>query len=62
MHDDPFEIAVEHCAWCIRQGMQPEHLFAAFTTEPIPVRPSWGNAVWLIARLAGDMAAGRAST
>lgn len=52
MRPDPFEIAVEHVAWCIRQGMHARDVLAALG-EPAPDRVTWNDVIWTIAALAG---------
>ena len=49
---DPFELAVEHVAWCLAQGMHPADVFAAIGA-PLPANPTWQKATWALA-LAGE--------
>lgn len=52
---DPFSVAVEHIAYCIRQGMDPVDFFVS-VRQPLPSRnPTWGEAIWTAARLHQDM-------
>ena len=49
---DPFVIAAEHIAWCVREGLHPSDFFIA-VGEPLPPQPpSWQQAIWLAARIA----------
>jgi hypothetical protein len=50
---DPFEIAVEHCTWAIRQGMTAAEVMRSigYATP----RATWRDAIWAIAKAHGDL-------
>ena len=54
MTHDPFAIAAEHIAYCLRRGDKPADVFAALG-EACPAEPSWNAAIWAVAWLADDV-------
>lgn len=55
--EDAFEIAIEHAAWLIGRGATPYDAFAALGA-PAPLRPSWNDVIWLIAKTHSDLETG----
>lgn len=51
---DPFEVAVEHVAWCIRQRWTPDDVFLALGQRPPSAAPTWNDAIWVCARVVSD--------
>lgn len=51
---DPFEMAVEHAAYCISQGMTVLDVLSAINAPPPNSKPTWNDAIWALARIASD--------
>lgn len=55
MKDDPFLIATEHVAWCIRQGICLAQLHVALGRRAGPPFETWNDAIWTLARVYSDL-------
>lgn len=47
---DPFEIAIEHIAWCISQGLGPRDFFNSISYPYLRVA-TWQEAIWVCAEV-----------
>lgn len=55
MTKDPFEIAVEHIAWCLLRGWHVNDVFAALCERP-PQNARWHDAIWVVAKAQESLA------
>lgn len=47
--DDAFEVAIEHLAWCIRQGQTRDEIWRCLLMGRVPPNATWEHLIWLIA-------------
>jgi hypothetical protein len=55
MTADPRSLALEHVAWCLKEGMTLSELHAALGFEAGPHFASWEDAIVRLTRVASDM-------